>query len=38
IAGRISKLRRKLRDDPSNPQRIHPIRSKGYQFTNHAWE
>ena len=38
IDGRISKLRRKLRDDASNPQRIKTIRSKGYQFSKHAWE
>ena len=37
IDGRISKLRRKLRDDASNPQRIKTIRSKGYQFSKHAW-
>jgi two-component system, OmpR family, response regulator len=38
IDGRISKLRRKLRDDASSPQRIKTIRSKGYQFSKHAWE
>lgn len=38
IDGRISKLRRKLRDDASCPQRIKTIRSKGYQFSKNAWE
>ncbi|WDD91718.1 response regulator [Burkholderia sp. FERM BP-3421] len=38
IDGRISKLRRKLRDDAGSPQRIKTIRSKGYQFSKHAWE
>lgn len=34
----ISKLRRKLRDDALEPKRIKTIRSKGYQFSKHAWE
>ncbi|PCE22862.1 DNA-binding response regulator [Paraburkholderia acidicola] len=38
IDGGISKLRRKLHDDASNPQRIKTIRSKGYQFSKIAWE
>ncbi|MCS3393923.1 response regulator [Burkholderia thailandensis] len=38
IDGRISKLRRKLCDDASSPQRIKTIRSKGYQFSKNAWE
>ncbi|KAG8152460.1 response regulator [Burkholderia catarinensis] len=38
IDGRISKLRRKLRDDASEPKRIKTIRCKGYQFSKHAWE
>ncbi|NTX25624.1 response regulator [Burkholderia pyrrocinia] len=38
IDGRISKLRRKLRDDASSPQRIKTIRSRGYQFSRGAWE
>ncbi|WP_186234727.1 winged helix-turn-helix domain-containing protein [Burkholderia gladioli] len=38
IDGRISKLRRKLQDDASHPRRIKTIRSKGYQFSTHAWE
>ncbi|AOJ16295.1 response regulator [Burkholderia vietnamiensis] len=38
IDGRISKLRRKLHDDAGNPQRIKTIRSKGYQFSKHAWD
>ncbi|CAB3752753.1 XRE family transcriptional regulator [Burkholderia sp. MSh2] len=35
---RISKLRRKLCDDVMEPRRIKTIRSKGYQFSKHAWE
>ncbi|WP_176049856.1 response regulator [Burkholderia sp. BCC1644] len=38
IDGRISKLRRKLCDDATEPKRIKTIRSKGYQFSKHAWE
>ncbi|MGH8780208.1 response regulator [Paraburkholderia sp.] len=38
IDGGISKLRRKLHDDASNPQRIKTIRGKGYQFSKIAWE
>jgi two-component system OmpR family response regulator len=38
IDGGISKLRRKLLDDASNPQRIKTIRGKGYQFSKIAWE
>lgn len=38
IDGRISKLRRKLRDDASSPRRIKTIRSRGYQFSRGAWE
>ncbi|AZQ53456.1 response regulator [Burkholderia cenocepacia] len=38
IDGRISKLRRKLRDDANEPKRIKTIRSKGYQFSKHAWD
>jgi DNA-binding response OmpR family regulator len=38
IDGRISKLRRKLRDDAAEPKRIKTIRSKGYQFSKHAWD
>ncbi|MCM3365112.1 winged helix-turn-helix domain-containing protein, partial [Niallia sp. MER TA 168] len=38
IDGRISKLRRKLRDDAAEPKRIKTIRSKGYKFSKHAWD
>lgn len=38
IDGGVSKLRRKLHDDASNPQRIKTIRGKGYQFSKIAWE
>ncbi|KER68050.1 response regulator [Burkholderia aenigmatica] len=38
IDGRISKLRRKLLDDITEPKRIKTIRCKGYQFSKHAWE
>ncbi|MDR0242220.1 MAG: response regulator [Burkholderia sp.] len=38
IDGRISKLRRKLCDDATEPKRIKTIRSRGYQFSKHAWE
>ncbi|VWC96939.1 response regulator [Burkholderia contaminans] len=38
IDGRISKLRRKLRDDLTEPKRIKTLRCKGYQFSKHAWE
>ncbi|TKC81487.1 response regulator [Trinickia terrae] len=38
VDGGISKLRRKLRDDAANPQRIKTVRGKGYQFSKVAWE
>lgn len=38
IDGGISKLRRKLNDDASNPQRIKSVRGKGYQFSKITWE
>jgi two-component system OmpR family response regulator len=38
VDGGISKLRRKLNDDASNPQRIKTVRGKGYQFSKVAWE
>ncbi len=38
IDGGISKLRRKLHDDASVPQRIKTVRGKGYQFSKIAWE
>lgn len=38
VDGCISKLRRKLNDDATNPQRIKTVRGKGYQFSKLAWE
>jgi two-component system OmpR family response regulator len=38
IDGGISRLRRKLHDDASTPQRIKTVRGKGYQFSKLAWE
>ena len=35
---RISRLRKKLRDDTSHPLRIKTIRGKGYLFVKEAWE
>ena len=37
IDARISRLRRKLGDDPENPTRIKTVRSKGYLFSKHDW-
>ncbi len=37
IDARISRLRRKLGDDPDNPTRIKTVRSKGYLFSKHDW-
>jgi DNA-binding response OmpR family regulator len=37
IDGRISKLRRKLKDDPSAPTRIKTIWGKGYLLVPNAW-
>ena len=34
----ISRLRRKLGDNPENPTRIKTVRQKGYLFVPHAWE
>lgn len=34
---RISKLRKKFEDDPTNPTRIKTIRGKGYIFVDSAW-
>lgn len=36
--GAISRLRRKLGDNPDNPTRIKTVRQKGYLFVPHAWE
>ena len=38
IDARISRLRRKLGDDPENPTRIKTVRSKGYLFSRHDWQ
>lgn len=38
IDARISRLRRKLGDDPENPTRIKTVRGKGYLFSKHDWE
>lgn len=37
IDARISRLRRKLGDDPDNPERIKTVRGKGYLFSKHDW-
>ena len=38
IDARISRLRRKLGDDPENPTRIKTVRGKGYLFIKHDWQ
>jgi two-component system OmpR family response regulator/two-component system response regulator RstA len=38
IDARISRLRRKLGDDPENPARIKTVRGKGYLFSRHDWQ
>jgi two-component system OmpR family response regulator/two-component system response regulator RstA len=38
IDARISRLRRKLNDDPENPTRIKTVRGKGYLFSRHDWQ
>jgi two-component system OmpR family response regulator len=38
IDARISRLRRKLGDDPDNPTRIKTVRGKGYLFSKHDWQ
>ncbi|WP_301102417.1 winged helix-turn-helix domain-containing protein [Propionivibrio sp.] len=38
IDARISRLRRKLGDDPENPVRIKTVRGKGYLFSKHDWQ
>jgi len=35
---RISRLRKKLGDDPSKPFRIKTVRGKGYLFVSEAWD
>jgi DNA-binding response OmpR family regulator len=37
IDGRISKLRRKLKDDAASPARIKTIWGKGYLLVSDAW-
>ena len=37
IDARISRLRKKLGDDPDNPARIKTVRGKGYLFSKHDW-
>ena len=37
IDARISRLRRKLGDDPEKPTRIKTVRGKGYLFSKHDW-
>ncbi|VUD62812.1 Transcriptional regulatory protein RstA [Thalassocella blandensis] len=34
---RISRIRKKLNDDPNNPRRIKTIRGKGYLFVEDVW-
>lgn len=34
---KISRLRKRLNDDPDNPKRIKTIRGKGYLFNRYAW-
>ncbi len=38
IDARISRLRRKLGDDPENPKRIKTVRGKGYLFSKNDWD
>ena len=38
IDARISRLRKKLDDDPDNPKRIKTVRGKGYLFSKHDWQ
>ncbi|MBK1680121.1 winged helix-turn-helix domain-containing protein [Rhodocyclus tenuis] len=38
IDARISRLRKKLGDDPDNPKRIKTVRGKGYLFSKHDWQ
>ena len=38
IDARISRLRRKLGDDPENPTRIKTVRGKAYLFSKHDWQ
>jgi two-component system OmpR family response regulator len=38
IDARISRVRKKLGDDPENPTRIKTVRGKGYLFSKHDWQ
>lgn len=38
IDARISRVRKKLGDDPENPKRIKTVRGKGYLFSKHDWQ
>ncbi|MEY2634055.1 MAG: hypothetical protein RIR00_2709 [Pseudomonadota bacterium] len=38
IDARISRLRKKIGDDPENPTRIKTVRGKGYLFSRHDWD
>lgn len=35
---RVSRLRKRLGDDPDNPHRIKTVRGKGYLFSKSAWD
>ena len=37
IDARISRLRRKLGDNPEQPERIKTVRGRGYLFSRSAW-
>lgn len=38
IDAAVSRLRKKLGDDPNNPTKIKTVRHKGYLFVNNAWQ
>jgi two-component system OmpR family response regulator/two-component system response regulator RstA len=38
IDARISRLRKKLQDDPESPRRVKTVRGKGYLFSRSDWE
>ncbi|MNU00706.1 Transcriptional regulatory protein RstA [compost metagenome] len=38
IDARISRLRKKLDDNPETPTRIKTVRGKGYLFSRSDWE
>ena len=37
IDAAVSRVRKKLGDDPNNPRKIKTVRNKGYLFVNDAW-